>query len=145
MKFFDRITEKTLKLQLFVFAVLALISVAAAVVFCGSSPQTVSGIKTLCQTAKNESPLLPQPSESGTQDFSLQTAIPGSTQVVVSRRNNEPLNLRAFRSGNVGVVCTQNGSLFIVLRFQKYEKQKYSSFHNFLQHSLPVRAGPAAV
>ena len=144
MKLFDRITEKSLKLQLAVVAVLALISVAA-VIFCGSSPQTVTQIKTVSQTAKSEQPLLPQPSESGSPDFSLQPAIPGTTPVVVSRRNNEPLNLRAFRNGNVGVVCTQNGSLFTVLRFQKYEKQKFSSFHTFLQHSLPVRAGPAAV
>ena len=90
-------------------------------------------------------PLNPAPAENRERG-TLQSAIPGTLPpVVVSRRGNEPVALRLLRSGNAGICSLESWLLVQVWGLSGQNPDYHFSFQNFLQHSLPPRAGPQAV
>ena len=142
VKFF---AEKSLK-PLLIAAAVVLAAALCPVIFSDINLPLDSCFKNVYPTSDAKVPYSPTPSDSGEHNGSLQVAIPGSTvPVVVSRRNHDQLTLREFRDGDTGVIVAQSVQLVLVAHLKNHEKIKKSLFQSFLKHSLPPRAGPAAV
>ena len=142
VKFF---AEKSLK-PLLIAAAVVLAAALCPVIFSDINLPLDSCFKNVYPTSDAKVPYSPTPSDSGEHNGSLQVAIPGSTvPVVLSRRNFDPLTLREFHGGNNGMIYTETAPFFAYIQSKKCEKITKSIFQDFLQRSLPPRAGPKFV
>ena len=91
-------------------------------------------------------PLLPAEPESGNHSATLRGDAPGTPlQLIVSRREPNPIPSRCFRDGNVGIVRQKLDFVLPYLSAESGNHPLRFIFQTFLQRSLPPRAGPYTV
>ncbi len=147
MKFlFSCFSEKTIR-PLLLFLFISAMVVLGFVIFQGkTSLQSCKNDFCVSNAVNSNTPSLPQPVESSEPHGSFQVAIPGSpVPVVVSRRNFDSLTLREFHSGNSGIIYAESVPFSAYIQSKKCEKITKSIFQDFIQRSLPPRAGPEFV
>ena len=139
------------RLAKLVLTVLPLTIALAAFLFVSgsdrNSPVSASvDASLLLPSSQTVPPLLPAEPESGNHSATLRGDAPGSPlQLIVSRRESNPVPSRCFRDGNVGIVRRK---LDFVISYLSAESEEYPLrfiFQTFLQRSLPPRAGPYIV
>ena len=145
MRNFDRIIGFLQRLWPLSSAMIMVIVVSA---FFHSSPasERTSGVFSPL-SLRQQLPLSTPEETSDRKSGNLQEAIPaGGSPVIISRRCQNQISLRFVRDNTpTGMICPESAALIYGLYPEKQQKLQLFFFQNFLQHSLPPRAGPETV